>query len=102
MNGFQFRQDQSGIGDTKREEHGFLILSSLSHVGVVERSGVSSGTVSLIRGEIREVIPPYRNRSRDPACLLRASPPKVQVAAAGNPLKTLVGPAGLEPATRPL
>ena len=38
-----------------------LILSGLPHAEVVKRSGVSSGTVRLIRSEMREVIPLYRN-----------------------------------------
>jgi len=50
----------AGIGDTKREEVRFLILSGLPHAEIVRRSGVSSGTVSLIRREIREVVPLYR------------------------------------------
>ena len=50
-----------GVGDAKREEVRFLILSGLPHAEVVRRSGVSSGTVSLLRKEIREVIPLYRN-----------------------------------------
>jgi integrase len=52
---------KAGIGDTKREEVRFLILSGLPHAEVVRRSGASSGTVSLIRREIRDVIPLYRN-----------------------------------------
>ena len=52
---------KGGVGDAKREEIRFLILSGLPHAEVVKRSGVSSGTVSLIRKEIREVIPLYRN-----------------------------------------
>ena len=50
-----------GVGDAKREQVRFLILSGLPHAEVVRRSGVSSGTVSLLRKEIREVIPLYRN-----------------------------------------
>ena len=52
---------KAGVGDAKRQEVRFLILSGLPHAEVVARSGVSSGTVSLIRSEIREVTPPYRN-----------------------------------------
>lgn len=52
---------KNGVGDAKREEVRFLILSGFPHKEVVKRSGVSSGTVSLIRGEMREVIPLYRN-----------------------------------------
>ena len=52
---------KAGIGDAKREEVRFLILFGLPHAEVVKRSGVSSGTVSLIRSEMREVIPLYRN-----------------------------------------
>ncbi len=50
-----------GVGDAKREEIRFLILSGLPHKEVVLRAKVSSGTVSLIRQEIREVMPLYRN-----------------------------------------
>jgi len=55
------QQYQGRGGDAKREEVRFLILSGLPHAEVVKRSGVSSGTVSLIRNEIRAVIPLYRN-----------------------------------------
>ena len=50
-----------GISDTKRNEVRFLILEGYPHAEVVTRSGVSSGTVSVIRKEIRELIPLYRN-----------------------------------------
>ena len=40
-----------GVGDAKREEIRFLILSGLPHKEVVLRAKVSSGTVSLIRQE---------------------------------------------------
>jgi hypothetical protein len=49
------------VGDAKREEIRFLILFGLPHKEVVLRAKVSSGTVSLIRQEIREVMPLYRN-----------------------------------------
>jgi integrase len=52
---------KGGVGETKREEVRFLILSGLPHAEVVKRSKVSSGTVSLIRKEMREVVPLYRN-----------------------------------------
>ena len=52
---------KAGIGDAKREEVRFLILSGLPHKEVMKRSGVSAGTVSLIRQEIRAAVPLYRN-----------------------------------------
>ena len=52
---------KAGIGNVKREVVRFLILSGLPHAEVVKRSKVSSGTVSLIRSEIRAVVPLYRN-----------------------------------------
>ena len=80
-----------------------MILSGLPHKEVVKRSGVSSGTVSLIRQEIRAVVPLYRNSDSGLcvpfACL---ADDEVRMQSKTNPLKTLVGPAGLEPATRPL
>lgn len=54
-------KNRRGVGDEKREEVRLLILSGLPHAEVVRRSGVSSGTVSLIRKELREAIPLYRN-----------------------------------------
>jgi hypothetical protein len=51
---------KAGVGDAKRQEVRFLIPSGLPHAAVVARSDVSSGTVSLIRGEIREATPLYR------------------------------------------
>jgi hypothetical protein len=50
-----------GVGNTKREEIRFLILSGLPHAEVVRRTGTSDGTVSLIRTELRRAIPLYRN-----------------------------------------
>jgi hypothetical protein len=50
-----------GIGDTKREEFRFLILAGAAHADVVRRSGVSSGTVSAIRQELKAQMPLYRN-----------------------------------------
>jgi len=52
---------KAGVGDAKREHVRFLVLSGLPHKEVAKRSGVSSGTVSLIRSEMREMIPVYRN-----------------------------------------
>ena len=52
---------KAGIGDAKREEVRFLILSGLPHDEVLRRSGVSAGTVSLIRQEVRAAVPLYRN-----------------------------------------
>jgi len=57
---------KKGVGDGKREEVRFLILSGLPHKEVVKRSGVSSGTVSLIRSEIRAAVPLYRNSESRP------------------------------------
>jgi LysM repeat protein len=51
----------AGIGDAKREQIRHLILSGLPHAEVAHRTGTSSGTVSLVRKEMREVIPLYRN-----------------------------------------
>ncbi len=55
-----------GIGETKREEVRFLILSGVPHAEVVARTGVSSGTVSSIRQEMKAEIPLYRNTESDP------------------------------------
>ncbi len=52
---------KGGVGDAKREEIRVLILKGLPHAEVVRRSKTSSGTVSLIRSEMREVMPIYRN-----------------------------------------
>ena len=54
-------KNRRGIGDAKREEVRFLILSGLPHAEVLRRSGVSSGTISLIRKELRQAVPLYRN-----------------------------------------
>ena len=55
-----------GVGDAKREEVRFLILSGLPHKEVVKPSKVLSGTVGLIRKEMREVIPLYPNSESGP------------------------------------
>ena len=50
-----------GIGERKREEVRFLILAGVAHAEVVRRTGVSSGTVSVIRQELKGKVPVYRN-----------------------------------------
>jgi hypothetical protein len=50
-----------GIGERKREEVRFLILAGVAHAEVVRRTGVSSGTVSAIRQELKGKMPLYRN-----------------------------------------
>jgi len=55
------KQPRRGIGERKREEVRFLILSGVAHAKVVRMSGVSSGTVSAIRQELKAEIPLYRN-----------------------------------------
>ena len=52
---------QNGIGERKREEVRFLILAGVAHAEVVRRTGVSSGTVSAIRKELKAKLPLYRN-----------------------------------------
>ena len=54
------------------EQVRFLILSGLPHAEIIKRSGVSSGTVSLLRKEIKSVTPLYRNSNSSVACRLRA------------------------------
>ena len=93
---------KGGVGDAKREEVRFLILSGLPHAEVVKRSGASSGTVSLIRKEIRAVIPLYRNTESGLCVPFACTKTKVRGLMRGKSLKTLVGPVGLEPTTRPL
>ena len=90
-----------GVGDTKREEIRFLILSGLPHKEVVvtqrrverhsERNsqGVARGYTALPQLGIRclrAVCVPRRRKFADASI-------------AANVLKILVGPAGLEPAT---
>jgi hypothetical protein len=36
------------LGETRREEVRFLVLASVAHAKVVRRTGVSSGTVSML------------------------------------------------------
>ena len=50
-----------GVGEAKREDVRFLILSGVAHAEVVRRAGVSSGTVSVIRKEMKAEMPLYRN-----------------------------------------
>jgi hypothetical protein len=52
---------RQGIGESKRQEIRFLILSGVPHAEVVHRSGISSGTVSAIRQELKAEMPLYRN-----------------------------------------
>ena len=55
------RARRHGIGEDKRQEVRQLILSGLPHAEVVRRTGVSSGTVSAIRQELKAAMPLYRN-----------------------------------------
>lgn len=55
------KQHPRAIGQSKREEVRFLILSGVPHREVVDRTGVSGGTVSAIRKEIKALSPLYRN-----------------------------------------
>jgi len=52
---------KAGIGDAKREEVRRLILQGLPHKEIMQRTGVSAGTVSMLRREVRAVFPLYRN-----------------------------------------
>jgi integrase len=56
-------KNRGGIGNQKREEIRFLILTGVPHAEIVNRTGVSSGTISLVRKELREAVPIYRNSS---------------------------------------
>jgi DNA-binding NarL/FixJ family response regulator len=91
-----------GVGETKREEVRFLILAGVPHAEVVRRTGVSSGTVSTIRQELKAKMPLYRNTESTLACPLRAQTPMRRGMRFRKSLESLVGPAGLEPATTPL
>ena len=61
------------VGETKRQEVRFLILSGVPHKEVVRLSGVSSCTVSGIRQELRASTPLYRNSESD-ICVPNACP----------------------------
>lgn len=51
----------TGVGSMKRDEIRFLILSGVPHREVVLRAGVSHGTVTLVRQQLRAEMPLYRN-----------------------------------------
>ena len=55
------RARRHGVGEDKRQEVRQLILSGVPHAEVVRRTGVSSGTVNVIRQELRAATPLYRN-----------------------------------------
>ena len=52
---------KAGIGDEKRAEVRRLLLEGVPHKEVVRLSGVGSGTVSVLRKEIRKSVALYRN-----------------------------------------
>ncbi|WP_168220256.1 hypothetical protein [Azospirillum thermophilum] len=58
---FTGRARRHGIGEVKRQEVRELILSGVPHAEVVRRTGVSGGTVSVIRKELKATHPLYRN-----------------------------------------
>ena len=55
------RARRHGVGEDKRQKVRQLILSGVPHAEVVRRTGVSSGTVSAIRQELKAAMPFYRN-----------------------------------------
>ena len=61
-------KNRRGVGDVKREEVRFLILSGLPHAEVIRRAGVSSGTMSAIREEMGQAIALHRNSESLFAC----------------------------------
>jgi integrase len=58
---FSGTANRKGIGEEKRAEVRGLILAGVPHAEVVRRSGVSSGTVSLIRQDLRKSYTLYRS-----------------------------------------
>jgi len=65
---------RQGVGETKRQEVRFLILSGVAHAEVVRRTGVSGGTVSAIRQELKSATALYRNTDSQ-VCVPTACPP---------------------------
>ena len=55
----RFEHD-TGVGLTKRDEIRFLVLSGIPHHEVVQRAGVSDGTMSAIRQQLKAERPVYR------------------------------------------
>jgi hypothetical protein len=92
-------KNRRGVGDTKREEVRFLILSGLSHAEVMRRGAVSSGTVSAIRREMGEAIPLYRNSESGLCVPFACRKTESSDSDDAQAVERLVGPAGLEPAT---
>ena len=93
-----------GIGERKREEVRFLILSGVPHAEVVRRSGVSGGTLSVIRQALKQEIRFYRNTETGippeicvptpPVCVPTACPPpSFEEDAESQPLENIGGPA---------
>jgi hypothetical protein len=84
----------SGAGNTKRKEIRFLILSGLPHAEIIRRAGTSDGTVSLIRKELRDAIPLYRNSVSGLSVPFACRDDKSCDQEISQPMKSLVGPAG--------
>ncbi len=59
------RSSRRGIGDAKRREVRLLILSGVPHARIVQQTGVSSGTVSAIRQEVKAAMVLYRTSDAD-------------------------------------
>jgi hypothetical protein len=83
---------KKGVGDRKREEVRFLILSGLPHKEVVKRAKVSSGTVSLIRKEMRAVIPLYRNSESGLCVPFACREDESSSSARGQDIESIGGP----------
>src|SRR5215475_12038968 len=63
-----------GIGERKREKVRFLIPAGVAHAEIVHRTGVSGGTVSTIRQELKGKFQFISTLKGQFACPLRAHP----------------------------
>ncbi len=96
------RARRRGFGEEKRRAVIGLLLAGVAHRQIVERTQVSSGTVSAIRRELKTLGPLYRADSSDSCVPFACRGPENARAPPKQRVKSLVGPAGLEPATTPL
>jgi hypothetical protein len=58
------KASRRGLGEAKRAEIRTLILAGVRHKEVMARTGISGGTISLIRQELKKTVALYRATSR--------------------------------------
>lgn len=87
----RFEHD-TGVGLTKRDEIRFLILSGIPHREVVQRAGVSDGTVSAIRQQPKAERPVYRASESESCVSFACAEGDDKQSSTSQPIEIIGGP----------